>query len=63
MTTFTDTHTGKIYKVAGTTVTQHDGKPCFIGQHLYLWGKEQAVTDFKSSDALNSWLKMMGFRG
>ncbi|MFH2504008.1 hypothetical protein ABK730_19000 [Klebsiella indica] len=59
---FCDTSTGKVYRVAGTVVTQYSGIPRFDGRIIRLWGIQTATTDFKTKSALNSWLEMMNFR-
>ncbi|HBE9179091.1 TPA: hypothetical protein KNH08_001967 [Serratia fonticola] len=59
--TYTDKHTGKEYRVNGTSVTQYSGVPVFHGRVLHLWGDKLAVVDFKTQDVLDGWLGMMHF--
>lgn len=58
---YTDKHTGKEYRVKGTSVTQYSGVPVFRGTVLHLWGDKLAVVDFKTPANLDSWLQMMNF--
>jgi len=62
-TLYTDKTTGKQYRVTNSASARVQQYPC--GAVVHFDGssdKQSFVTNMKTRSALNSWLKMMGFK-